>query len=115
MPSSKSPKLYITYGANETDVNSAIEQGINNSLPNNPIQTIQQIYLVNQTSGHFLGTFDKATIRNNQTWAFNYVSGGESFINMPSLFNILNVWENQSLTFSEIVSQVQNFINQTII
>ena len=113
--SGKRPKLIVVYGANETDANTAIEQGINNSLPNNPIQTIQQIYLVNQTGGHFLGTFDKTTITNNQTWAFNYVPGGESFINIHSLFNILNVWENQSLTFSEIVSQVQNFINNTII
>ena len=60
-----------------------------------------------------LGTFDKATIKNNQTWAFNYVTSEESFINMPSLFNILNVWQNQSLTFSQIVSQVELFINTT--
>ena len=114
---SKRPKLTVTYGANETDSDDAIEQGINNSLvgPNNPIETDQQIYLLNETGGHFLGTFDKSTVKNNQTWAFNYVTSSESFINMPSLFNILNVWENQSLTFDEIVSQVETFINNTII
>lgn len=109
----KRPRLIIVWGANQTDANSAIVQGINNSLPGNPIKTNQQIYLVNENNQHYLGTFDKATVYGNQTWVFNYVLSGESFLNIPSLFRVLNVWENQSLSYEEIVSQVQNFINIT--
>ncbi len=107
------PKLIIIYGVNGTDADAAIEQGINSSLPNNPISSGQQIYLVNENGTHFLGRFDKSTILNNQTWSFNYVEAGQSFINMPSLFRVLNVWENETLSFNEIVNQVSAFINAT--
>ena len=108
------PKLTIVYGVNGTDGNTAIEQGINNSLPNNPIASGQQIYLVNELGQHYLGTFDRATIFGNQTWGFNYVDSGESFTNMPSLFRVLNIWENQTLSYQEIVTQAGNFINSTL-
>ncbi|MCH7645975.1 MAG: hypothetical protein IH788_02110, partial [Nitrospinae bacterium] len=62
---------------------------------------------------HFLGSFDKSTSQENQTWAFNYVTEGESFTNIPSLFTILNIWENQTLSSEEITFQVETFINQT--
>jgi len=107
------PKLIIIYEINSSEGNRAIEIGINNSLPNNPITSNQQIYLVNTSGQHFLGKFDKATILGNQTWAFNYIALGESFTNIPSLFKVLNIWENQSLSFNEIVNQVSIFINST--
>jgi len=105
--SSRRPTFIISYDF------SAIEKGINNSLPNNPISSDQQIYIVGLNGQHYLGRFDKTTTKNNQTWAFNYVVSGESFINMSSLFNIVNVWQNSSLNYSQIVSQVENFINNT--
>ncbi len=107
------PQLIVIYGVNGTDADAAIEQGIDSSLPNNPISSGQQIYLVNENGQHYLGTFDKSTILSNQTWGFNYVESGASFINMPSLFRVLNVWENETFSFSEIVSQVSVFINAT--
>jgi hypothetical protein len=112
---SRRPELQIIYDINSSSSDEAIEEGINDSLPNNSITSAHQIYLVNETEGHFLGTFDKSTIKNNQTWAFNYISFGESAIGMPSLFNILNIWENNSLTYVEIVGSVGLFINNTII
>ena len=92
-------------------------QGIIDSVLDNniPINSDQQIYLVNEEGNHFLGTFDKTTTQNNQTWAFNYVLGGEFFTFMPSLFNILNTWENTSLSYNEIVEQVEIFINETVV
>ncbi len=110
---SQRPQIIIVYSANETDSDSAIEQGINNSLPLNPISSNQQIYVVGIDGQHHLGRFDKTTTKNNQTWAFNYVSSGDSFLNFSSLFNILNVWQNTSLTSPEITSQVELFINST--
>jgi hypothetical protein len=107
---SKRPVLTVLYELNSTDANQAIGEGINNALPGNTINSDQQIYLVNENGEHYLGTFDKTTEKNNQTWAFSYVAIGESFLNFPSLFNILNVWENSSLSYSEIVNQVEAFI-----
>lgn len=110
---SQRPQLIIVYGSNMTDSLNAIEQGINNSLPSNPIEENKQIYVVNEHGQHFLGMFDHVTSRNNQTWAFHYVLPGGSFLGIPSLFKVLNIWENQSLSYSQIVSQVENFINAT--
>jgi len=110
------PVLTVVYGVNGTDSDAAIEEGIFYSVVGgvNPIYNNQQIYLVNELGTHYTGTFDKAVEEGNQMWIFNYVIPGESFINMPSLFNILNVWENQSLSYSEIVEQVKSYINGTI-
>ncbi len=107
------PKLVITYGANQTDANAAIEEGIGNSLPGNQIKSNQQIYLVNEEGNHFLGSFDRATILNNQTWSFHYADNVGALIGMPSLFRVLNIWENHTLSYEEIVSQVESFINVT--
>lgn len=108
------PKMIVIWGVNETDSDAAIEEGIDNAISRNPIQTDQQVYIVNENGEHYLGTFDKTTVYLNQTWLFNYVLSDESFLNVPSLFTVLNVWENRSLTYSEIVSQVESFINGTI-
>ncbi len=110
---SRRPKLVVVYGANNSEGDLAIEQGINASLPNNFILNNRQVYLFNQLGEQYLGNFNRATVLNNQTWVFNYIITGESFTNMPSLFRILNVWENQSITYSEIVNQVSAFINAT--
>jgi|SRR3989344_1720723 len=109
----KRPVLIVTYGVNSADANLAIAEGINNSLPNNLIESAQQIYLVNENGQHYTGTFDKTTIFGNQTWVFNYIVGNDIFTNMPSLFRVLNVWENQALSYEEIVNQVETFINNT--
>jgi hypothetical protein len=113
--SSRRPYMLITYDISNSSAYEAIEEGITNILPGNLILSNQQIYLVSQNGQHSLGRFDKATTKNNQTWAFNYISSGESEINMSSLFNILNIWKNSSLNTSEITSQVEVFINNTLI
>ncbi|GEM_PF-3142303 len=107
------PKITIVYGANQTNSDSAIEKGINNSLPGNPVKSAQQVYLVNENGNHYLGTFNKATILYNQTWVFYYTNNPATLLNIPSLFSVLNVWENQTLSYEEIVSQVESFINNT--
>ncbi len=113
--SSRRPYMLITYDISNSSANEAIEEGIMNVIPGIPISSNQQIYLVNQNGEHYLGRFDKSTDKDNQTWAFNYFSGSESMINMSSLFNILNIWQNSSVNYTEIVNQVRAFINNTII
>jgi len=107
------PKMIIVYGVNGTTANDAIVEGILHALPGNLIHSNQQIYLVNNAGQHYTGRFDKATVKNNQTWALNYRLPSESLIGMPSLFKVLNVWENQSLTYAQVKLQVETFINGT--
>ncbi len=106
---SQRPSLTINYGS----ASAAIAIGINNSLPNNPVSSNQKIYIVAENGQHFRGSFDKATIKNNQTWAFNFYNTGETTINMSSLLRIVNIWQNTSLSSVQITSQVENFINAT--
>lgn len=109
------PFLNITYilnQANETQARTAIETAIQNTLGTQN-QTNKQIYVVKGT--HSFNTFDMYTEKNNQSWTFNYITGTETFTNLPSLFRVLNVWENQTLTTTQITEQVTNFITNTTI
>lgn len=114
--SSRRPVLIIKYGVNQTDANAAIEEGIDNSALGSSqiVMSGKQVYLVNQSGSHAFGRFDKLTILGNQTWAFNYADTGEPLINMPSLFEVLNVLEGQGLTYQQIVNSVGSFINNTV-
>ncbi|PJC45020.1 hypothetical protein CO038_00660 [Candidatus Pacearchaeota archaeon CG_4_9_14_0_2_um_filter_39_13] len=114
--SSRRPVLIIKYGANQTDANAAIEEGIDNSAlgVSQPVSSGKQVYLVNQSGDQTFGRFDKLTVLGNQTWALTYADTGESLINMPSLFQVLNVLEGQGLTYNQIRDQVALFINNTI-
>jgi hypothetical protein len=91
----------------------AIEDGINTSLSTYSKHYDQQIYIVNLTNHHKKGKFDVVAIFKNQTWAFNYIVSGEQFTNMTKLGKIVNVWENKSLSYSEIKRQVEVKINIT--
>ncbi len=109
------PYLNITYVivANETEGRKAIEDAINNTLNSSSVYSDQQIYSVNQSGVHKAGKFDKVAVLNNQTWAFNYVTGSETPISMTSIGNTLVVWENQLLSYDEIIGQVESLINAT--
>jgi hypothetical protein len=98
--------------ANETQGRLAIEEGINNILTG-IILTDEQIYIGYISDSSELGVFDKIISYGDQTWAFNYVTDGESSTNIGSLKNIVNTWEHSDLTYEEIVSQVEIFINST--
>ncbi|MCD4759279.1 DNRLRE domain-containing protein [archaeon] len=113
------PQLLIQYEIpedNETLAREAIEEGINNSILSSPeIGTDQQIYIRYLDNEQVIGSFDKFTESGNQTWVFNYITDGESYTNITSLRNIVNIWENSSLSYEGIVNQVESFINTTFI
>lgn len=112
---SQRPVLTITYRyATEHEGDLAILQGIASSLPAAPVTSDQQVYQVTSAGQHATGRFDQAARSGNQTWAFNYVTENESATSMPSLSTLLNVWENSSLFWEQIASQVETFINQTM-
>ena len=77
------------------------------------IYTDQQIYLRYMNGSQSLGTFDKVASYGSQRWGFNYVTDGESFTHMDSLGTTVNIWENESLTTTQITNQVEIYINST--
>ncbi len=100
--------------ANESEGRNAIIEGINNIIPDATIYTDFEIDIRYFNGNQKTGKFDKVAFLGNQRWAFNYVTSGENFINVSSSsYNVFNVWENQSLSYGQVVSQVINYINQT--
>ncbi len=97
----------------ELDGDVAITTGILNVLPTAIIHNEQQVYTRNASNTQQLGRFDKFVQYNNQRWAFNYVTSGESFTNMQNISNIFFVLEMQGLTPVQIETLVAQFINQT--
>ncbi len=100
--------------ATESEGKAVIETGITNALGEGAdVYTDQQIYIRYLNGTQSLGTFDKVASYGSQRWAFNYVTDGESFTNINSLGTTVNIWENQSLTTTQITNQVESFINST--
>jgi hypothetical protein len=101
--------------ANESSARVAIELGINSSaLTSYSLFTDQQLYVRYLNNTQMKGKFDKVVLSGNQTWAFNYITGNESFTNITGLSNnTLVIWESQSLTSEQITQQVETLINQT--
>jgi hypothetical protein len=99
--------------ANESEGRTAIVDGINGSLSSHTIFTDHIVHLRISNGSQYTGVFDKAVEKGNQFWAFNYVTAGETLTNMPSLPNVFYVWENQSLSISDITRQVGTLINTT--
>lgn len=112
----KETSINVSTPTNETTARDAIVEGINNIIPNSTVYTDLEIDIRYFSSSQDTGSFDKVAFQDNQTWAFNYVTGNESFTNVnSSSYNIFNVWENSSLSYNQIVNQVEDYINSTII
>jgi len=104
----------ILEAANETSGREAIEEGINNTIENTIVYTDQQIYTVNLSGSHTIGSFDKVARLDNQTWAFNYITGNETATNVDNLRYIVNIWEKSGMFYQEIIDDVTNFINSSL-
>ncbi len=103
--------------ASETAGDTAISQGINESV----IGAVkgypsQQVYIINSSNDPELGRFDYVAMKDNQTWAFNYISLNEATSNATHMANItpaFYVWEATDLNSEEIRQRVATFINST--
>lgn len=98
--------------ASESEGDAAIEAGIAGA----GIETVysnQQIYIRALNGTQQLGTFDKAAATSNKRWAFNYVTGSESFTYMLNLTPVLYVLELANKDTQAITEAVGNLINST--
>ena len=99
----------------EAEARSAVDEGITNTIPDATIFTDRQLYTVNQAGVQEAGRFDKVALLSSQRWFFNYKTGSETLTGMSGIPTVVNVWENQSLTYSQIVQQVESLISQTVV
>ncbi|MFH0870066.1 MAG: LamG-like jellyroll fold domain-containing protein [archaeon] len=100
--------------ADETQGRAAIEIGVANSELVSPIiESDVVVYVVYQNGTQKMGKYDKFASDSNKRWAFNYITGSDAFQNLNPLLTIMNFWENQSMTSSQIASFVSGFINNT--
>lgn len=100
--------------ANESSGRDAIVEGINNIIPGSTVYTDFDVDVRYFDGTQAKGSFDKVAFYGNQTWVFNYITGNESSTNInSSSYKIFNVWEQGGLTYSQIVSQVESYINET--
>jgi hypothetical protein len=103
--------VYVPSTANESAARTAIETGINSALTSKTIYYDQRIYTY--TGTHNLGRFDLFVVSGNKRWGFNYITGNDTYTNIPSVGTTINIWENASLTEDQITSQVETLINAT--
>jgi len=114
--SSRRPSITITYnmsGANESEGDDAIEQGILNVLPDAIIKDEQQVNIDFAGPGREIGRFDKYVINGSKRWGFNYVTEGENFTNMNNLSTVYYVMEMEDMLAEDITSAVEDFITST--
>ncbi len=115
MNQSKYVEVVLSEGTSESEALLVIKQAVENVLVSNYEEyDDQQIYTINLQNVQQKGRFDLVVTKNNQAWAFNYVTSGETYTNMNGLANTVNIWESQSLTFNEILIQVEDFITNTL-
>ena len=97
----------------ENEARQAIVEGIANTIPTASIRTNLQLYTTNTTDHQGTGRFDKVAFLGSQRWAFNYLTENDTPTGVPPLKTTVNVWEKTGLTYHQIVSQVETFINFT--
>ena len=106
--------------ANEADGDTAIQEGINQSVIGTGAEQEEgkQLYVTYLNSSQMKGKFDYVAVSGNQRWAFNYITPGDptssSKTNMLDLTPVLYVWETDELkNKSQITAEVKSFIDGT--
>lgn len=109
--------LEETGGANSDEATARVAMfaAIQAALPLASVYTDQQIYSRYANGSQMLGTFDMIAQYRNQVWGFNYVNGTETFTHMNPIMPSLFLWENSSISSTSVQTQVQTYIEATLI
>ncbi len=102
-------------GILESEARTAIERGVNSSIISSSyiLHSDKQIYARNLSNAQVLGRFDKVAASGNQRWAFNYITGSDTNINMFNITPVLYTSEMNDLTAEQITDTVGKLINST--
>jgi len=101
------------FPVDESDGRDAIESGIVESLNSYTIYTDQQVYTRHLNGSQQQGTFDKVVVSGKKQWAFNYIYGSDTYINMWNMTPAFYVLEMSNLTPNKISKLVSDLISST--
>ena len=91
----------------------AMLAGVNDALTSPTTYTSQQVYIRYADGTQNLTTMDVVASEGNQRWFLNYILDTDLFTNLIQIVPSLYVWENTTLTYDVIRSQVSNYITAT--
>ena len=110
---STSGALNISLIISESSIRSVLDGAITNVLGNPAIYTDQQIYVRRLNGTQQLATFDKVAVSGNQRWAFNYLTGSDTYTGWTNLTPVLYVYETTNLSTGQLQTEVEAFIRNT--
>lgn len=112
--SSGALKVYIPSSDYEADIRTYIESGISSALSSDyTIYTDQKLYARDSSNNQFVGVFDKVVKWMNKIWAFNYITGNDTFVEGFNVSPVLFVLELRNSSSAETNSTIYNLIINT--
>lgn len=92
----------------------SIESGISLALSSGyAVYTDQKVYARNSANVQKIGIFDKVVKWMNKIWAFNVITGNDTFVNMVNITPVLYTLEMSNITNTSVNSTVYQFIIDT--
>ncbi|MBI2136197.1 hypothetical protein HYU06_03940 [Candidatus Woesearchaeota archaeon] len=106
--------MNLTGGDLPTNATSAILAGVTDAVLSNPVTyTSQQVYVRYADGTQNLTRFDVVASSGSKRWFFNYILDSDVFTYFRQILPSIYVWENSTLTYSQVRSQVGTLINAT--
>lgn len=111
---SRALKVSLSNADTESPGRNAIVSGIQNALISGyTIYTDQKVYARNSANNQSVGVFDKVVKWMNKIWAFNYITGNQSYVNMFNITPVLYTLEMTNQTSIQINTTVYQLIMDT--
>ncbi|MBI1972573.1 LamG domain-containing protein [Candidatus Woesearchaeota archaeon] len=107
----QSDNITFTLFADEFEGRKAIERGIRNVTATAPVFMDSQVHTGDTSNNQQLGRFDTFTQNDKQNYAFNYITEGETYMNMNNFDSNIYFLEIINLTGDSITEQVSSFIS----
>jgi len=106
--------MNLTGGDLQTNATSAILEGITDAVLSSPITyTSQQVYVRYADGTQNLTRFDVVASSGSKRWFFNYILDSDVFTYFRQILPSIYVWENSTLIYNQVRSQVGAFVNAT--
>lgn len=77
------------------------------------IYTDQKLFARNSANSQFVGTFDKVIKKLNKIWAFNIITGNDSFVNVFNITPVMYALEIKNMSARNINSTIIKLVNNT--
>lgn len=107
-------KIFIQSSDLESRGRFGIDNGIQGALQSGyTLYTDQKIYARNSADSQVVGRFDKIVKWMNKVWAFNFLTGNDTRVNMFNITPVLYSLELTNVTNTTVNATIYNFILNT--